>query len=471
MPNISQIQVGTTTYDLIDNIARNASIPSGGNTNQFLKKNTNTDYDVSWSDIPHHTYYVKGTQTGTTGNWTGNLPEVEALYEGLSIDYYLPYAGSGNATLNLTLKNGVQTGAVPCYYGSTGRLTTQIPQYYICHLTYQTVTINNVEYTGWYISRAVDNDGIGQNLRIIQILKADSAIYRYQLLFHTDVDTVTPLNNVNNTTGTSKAMLTNVDFDAFARIYYYNVQTTINAGQYTAANYVLYYQHGLMDLRYSINCGSTLTTNELVYLKVIPQSNGMVRLAPDPCWAQELPTTADGYWYILLGRAYSTYQLSLFPDHPVYYNDGTRIMQAMAPNMALTGAPTAPTPASGDDSTKIATTEWVTDVVSSATTEVQNTLNNKQDKLTFDIIPTVGSTNPVYSAGVASVVSNIISQLNGKASTSSPIFEGTPQAPTATSTENSDQIATTKFVQNLFSSIDSPNLNISVSTETLYIKF
>lgn len=58
-----------------------------------------------------------------------------------------------------------------------------------------------------------------------------------------------------------------------------------------------------------------------------------------------------------------------------------------------------------------------------------------------------------------------------KASINSPIFEGIPQAPTATSTENSDQIATTKFVQNLFSSIDGSNLDISISTETLYIKF
>lgn len=60
---------------------------------------------------------------------------------------------------------------------------------------------------------------------------------------------------------------------------------------------------------------------------------------------------------------------------------------------------------------------------------------------------------------------------NTKAPIDSPNFTGIPQAPTATSTNNSDQIATTKFVQNLFSSIDSSNLDISVSTETLYIKF
>ena len=67
-------------------------------------------------------YYVKGTQTAATGAWTGSIP-VPALYDGLTIMYYLPYAGSGNATLNLTLSDGTTTGAKNCYY-STGRLTT-----------------------------------------------------------------------------------------------------------------------------------------------------------------------------------------------------------------------------------------------------------------------------------------------------------------------------------------------------------
>lgn len=67
-------------------------------------------------------YYVKGTQTAATGSWTGNIP-IPALYDGLTIMYYLPYNGSGNATLNLTLSDGTTTGAKNCYY-SAGRLTT-----------------------------------------------------------------------------------------------------------------------------------------------------------------------------------------------------------------------------------------------------------------------------------------------------------------------------------------------------------
>lgn len=98
-------------------------------------------------------------------------------------------------------------------------------------------------------------------------------------------------------------------------------------------------------------------------------------------------------------------------------------------------------------------------------------LNNKQDKLTFDITPTLGSLNPVQSNGIATSFNSVTTAMSLKAPINSPTFTGTPQAPTATFIENSDQIATTKFVQNLFSTIDGSNLDISVSTETLYIKF
>ena len=109
--------------------------------------------------IDEHTkrpYYVKGTQTVSTGSWTGNLPDIDALYEGLIIDYWLPYAGSGNATLNLTLGNGQTTGAINCYYQSTTRLTTHIPANNVCQLVYQTVTISGTSYTGWWLLRAYD---------------------------------------------------------------------------------------------------------------------------------------------------------------------------------------------------------------------------------------------------------------------------------------------------------------------------
>lgn len=272
----------------------------------------------------HHTFYVKGTQTGTTGSWTGNLPDVDALYDGLTIDYWLPYAGSGNATLNLTLKGGTTTGAIPCYLYNTYRLTTHIPQFALCRLVYQTVSINGTDYSGWWLVKAQDNNDTGYHLRMnVGKIVANSAVYRYELLFTIDENTVTPLNSTNNTTATTHTMLTNVEFDPYLRIYYYGSSTTINANA-TVPFSSMWYQYSGMDLRYTFNCGQTLTTDKPFYLKVTLQSNGKAKIASDPCWAQSLPTTNDGYAYIYLGRTYSTYQMMLYPDHTVYAWDGSK---------------------------------------------------------------------------------------------------------------------------------------------------
>lgn len=119
MSNLSQVQVGSTTYDLRD----------------YYKTGV---------------YFVKGTQTSSTGSWTGVLNGVSALYDGLTIAYFLPYGGDGNATLNLTLSSGA-TGAINCYFG-TDRLSTQYNAGTVIYLTYfsagsisinGTVTVDN----------------------------------------------------------------------------------------------------------------------------------------------------------------------------------------------------------------------------------------------------------------------------------------------------------------------------------------
>ena len=71
-------------------------------------------------------YNVIGTQTATTASWTGALPEVNELYTGLTIAYFLPYKSASNVTLNLTLgSNTSGSGAVNCYFAGSTRLGTQ----------------------------------------------------------------------------------------------------------------------------------------------------------------------------------------------------------------------------------------------------------------------------------------------------------------------------------------------------------
>lgn len=78
--------------------------------------------------------FVIGTQAAATNVWTGSLPtNVTDYYNGLTIDYFLPFAGnSSGATLNLGGK-----GAKPVYVGNgNSAVTNHYPQYSVIHLTY-----------------------------------------------------------------------------------------------------------------------------------------------------------------------------------------------------------------------------------------------------------------------------------------------------------------------------------------------
>jgi hypothetical protein len=92
---------------------------------------------MSSNDKQNLTYYVKGTQTGSTNAWTGSLTQIPELYEGLTIRYRLPYAGtSSGATLNLTLSSGA-TGAKKIYrYGTTTQITSHFAAGSVITMTY-----------------------------------------------------------------------------------------------------------------------------------------------------------------------------------------------------------------------------------------------------------------------------------------------------------------------------------------------
>lgn len=166
---------------------------------------------------------------------------------------------------------------------------------------------------------------------------ADSVIYRYQLLFHIDENELTPLNNVSNGYNkTTKAMLTEVEFDPFMPIYYYNSTTTVSAGNSISASST-YYHYAGVDIRYTLNTGSTLTASKPLYLVVTPTSDGKCKIASTTPWAQALPSVNDGNWYVLLGRTYSTYQFTLYEDHPIYEHNGTGIVRVL-PIPAITNA-------------------------------------------------------------------------------------------------------------------------------------
>lgn len=112
-----------------------------------IKDTSNTAHDLVDTSASH---YVKGTQASSTNLWTGALPDgVTAYYDGLAIDYFLPYAGtSTGATLNLGGK-----GAKPIYVGeSNTQVTTHYGQYSIIHMVYTTTAGLNSGNGCWKVS-------------------------------------------------------------------------------------------------------------------------------------------------------------------------------------------------------------------------------------------------------------------------------------------------------------------------------
>lgn len=138
------------------------------------------------------------------------------------------------------------------------------------------------------------------------------------------------------------------------------------------------------------------------------------------------------------------------------------VLEAKAPltSPALTGTPTAPTQTAGDNSTKIATTEYVDVAVGTASISALADVGD----VTITAIAageilrwngTAWVNNTLSEAGIAAVghghaigdVSGLQSALDAKAPLASPTLTGIPAAPTAAGGNNTTQIATTAFVQ------------------------
>ena len=126
---------------------------------------------------------------------------------------------------------------------------------------------------------------------------------------------------------------------------------------------------------------------------------------------------------------------------------------------ALTGTPTAPTPASGDASTRIATTAYVqTEIAGLDTGDMHiatydSNADGKVDAAELaDAVPWTGVTGkptsfvPTAHGHALSEITGLQTALNSKAPLASPALTGTPTAPTAASGTNTTQIATTGFV-------------------------
>ena len=103
-------------------------------------------------------------------------------------------------------------------------------------------------------------------------------------------------------------------------------------------------------------------------------------------------------------------------------------------NPTFTGEPKAPTPAAGNNTTRIATTEFVQAAITALINGAPATLDTLKE------IAAAINNDPKFST-------TINNALALKAPLSSPALTGTPTAPTAVQSVNNTQIATTAFVK------------------------
>ena len=150
----------------------------------------------------------------------------------------------------------------------------------------------------------------------------------------------------------------------------------------------------------------------------------------------------------------------------------TAFVQAQKISPALTGTPTAPTASAGTNTTQLATTEFTTGAVTTlqasttATTDSLQLLKAPLDSPVFSGVPTaptpadgdvslkiattafVRSSAPVLSVATKTgAVSLVVTDVSGAAPIISPAFSGSVTAPTVTPGTNSIAVATTAFVQ------------------------
>lgn len=239
---------------------------------------------------------VVGTQTVATAVWTG-IASFASLVDGQQITYWLPQGSGSNVTLTLTLADGTTTEAVPCYYGSTTRLSTQYTAGNILHLTYRenaqiyTTTITK----GWWADANYDTNYYDR-IRMGSTLKAKSAITAGRLVVGDDAGYF--------------HVAAGVSFDISRSILYSLNSVSINTYN---ANFYLSYPSC-----YLRNIIPTFTGTAFAACYLVGTLKGSTFTPATEFLTSTVPTAEDGFTYISLGILASAYQLCLYPEHPMY---------------------------------------------------------------------------------------------------------------------------------------------------------
>ena len=213
--------------------------------------------------------YIVGTQTAATGSWKGTTTDTE-LASGKTIAYKLPYAGSGNASLTLTLADGTETAAVPVYLNTT-RVTTHFGAGSVINMTY--------DGTAWRASSIPNSNNYDRRMHSSAI-KADTAITKNHII-------------AGSAEGYSN-LASGLIFDLAYPILY--ASAAIAANKTATSTY---------EAMPSITFSTSGTIEEgaaakMLFLKGTVSGNTFT-VAASPFFTTVVPTEEDGYCYIPIG--------------------------------------------------------------------------------------------------------------------------------------------------------------------------
>ena len=239
---------------------------------------------------------IVGTQTASTNAWTGRA-SFASLQDGQVIMYWLPYAGTSTAaTLNLTLSGGGTTGAKEVYINATTRCTTHIAAGNMVQMVYRVgVTIGTGTYTGWWISRAL-NDNTYDRIRFNNAIKAKTAISASRLIVADS--------------GGYYHLGAGMGFHVDKPILW--AGSAISAAATGTNNFLSFPS---CTLRH--NAGSSWTATQYATLYLAGTLAGNVFTVASENWLTTAPAI-ESLTYISLGYMYSTYQMYFYPEHPMY---------------------------------------------------------------------------------------------------------------------------------------------------------
>lgn len=389
---------------------------------------------------------VNGTQTASTSAWTGVAP-FASLEDGQVINYYLPLASTNTSvTLNLTLSGGGTTGALPVYYqNGTDRMTTHFGRGSVITLMYRTSRVNSSGTTvtnSWYHLADRDTTDV-QTLRIENgsAKAGTNGIMNYALCAMDNTGKFQSFVTTSGT-GTSKTVNTSAKFRNPMVI----LRNTANTAYTNNAEVGSGYNTNItqrFDVRYSCNGFGSFTKNMPIYLECTKDSDGYLSVTANLL----TQTFTSGKYYVLVGHCCrdSVNYMYLMPDHPVYYYNGTNLIDENELKV------------NKESGKGLSTNDYTT-----AEKEKLAGIAEGATAVTVDSAWSDTSTNPIQNKMIKEALTHFQGELSeleenaqqaisgldsSKAPKASPTFTGTPKAPTATAGTNTTQIATTAFVQ------------------------